>query len=128
MRLVALLSTVCALVNSQPAAKSQLFCVFDLDDIKSCISMGKEAVTHFILNCLTAHNGSFAESISLSAFTGEDDGVRYDFRCYDGTTLIRTLSNISNVAHHACTSCQFNLSDPCVNGMLCEVKVMHRLM
>ena len=125
MRLVALLSTVCAsmcaLVSSQP--ESQLFCAFDLDDIKSCISMGKEVVTHFILNCLAAHNGSFAESISLSAFTGEDDGVRYDFRC-QGTTLIRTLSaNVSNVAHHACTSCQFNLSDPCVNGMLCEVKV-----
>ncbi|XP_065898427.1 uncharacterized protein [Dysidea avara] len=42
--------------------------------------------------------------------------MRYDFQCYEGTTLIRTMSaNISNVAHHACSSCQFDLSDPCVN-------------
>ena len=117
MRLVALLSTVCALVSSQLC--NQSFCEFDLDDIKSCISMGEEDVIHFVLNCLAAHNDSFAESISLSAFTGEDDGMRYDFQCYEGTTLIRTVSaNISNVAHHACSLCQFDLSDPCVNGKL----------
>ena len=98
--------------------QSQSFCEFDLDDIKNCISVGKpEVVTHFVLNCLAAHNDSFAESISLSAFSGEDDGVRYDFQCYKGTTLIRTTStNISSVAHNACGSCQFDLSDPCVNG------------
>ena len=103
------------------AVTNHQFCKFDLDDIKSCISTGEEVVTRFVLNCLAVHNGSFAESISLSAFTGEDDGMRYDFQCYEGTTLIRTMSaNISNVAHHACSSCQFDLSDPCVNGMLTE--------
>jgi len=84
--------------------------------------MGEEGVTRFVLNCLAACNGSFAESLSLSAFTGDDDGLRYDFQCYEGTTLIRTVSpNISNVAHHACTSCQFNMSDPCEEGELLDV-------
>ena len=115
MRLILLLgSIVCTLVGN---SESQSFCEFDLDDIKSCISMGKLEVTHFVLNCLAAHNSSFAESISLSAFTGENDGVRYDFQCYEGTTFIRTTStNISSVAHHACGSCHFNLSDPCENA------------
>ena len=124
---VVLLSAVCSLVNSQ----SKSLCEFDLDDIKSCISMSEEGVTHFILNCLAAHNGSFAESISLSAFTGEGDGMRYDFQCYEGTTLIRTVSaNISNLAHHACASCQFNLSDPCVGGELtrpCQAQLIIRV-
>ena len=108
-----LLLVACTTVNGQ----SESLCAFDLDEIETRInaSLGG-AVTDFVLNCL-AHDGSFAESMSLSAFTGEDDGVRYDFQCYDGSTLIPTTTlNVSDTYHHACSVCEPTLSDPCVGG------------
>jgi len=106
-----LLLIVFSLVNSQ----SQSLCAFDLHDIKLRINESLNgAVTNYVLNCL-AYDGLFsAESISLSAFTSTDEGVRYDFQCYQGSTLIPTLSmNVSNVNHRVCSFCNFSLSDPC---------------
>ena len=109
-----LLLAACTLVNGQ----SESLCEFDLDEMEARINASLGGiVTDFILNCL-AHNGSFAESISLSAFTSEDDGVRYDFQCYEGSTLIPTLGNVSEVYHHACSMCNGSLPDPCVEGKI----------
>ena len=112
MRVLALLLAVFALVNSQ----SESFCAFDLRDIEVHINESMNGVvTAFLLNCLAQNGSHFAESISLSAFTSVDQGVRYDFQCYEGSTLIPTISmNVSNVYNHACSSCNFSLvDDPC---------------
>jgi len=111
MRELALLLTMFTLVNSQPES----LCAFDLRDIKAQINESLNgAVTDYVLNCLVRHDGLFAESISLSAFTSMDEGLRYDFQCYQGSTLIPTVSmNVSSVYHHACSFCNFSLSDPC---------------
>ena len=112
MRVLALLLAVFALVNSQ----SESFCAFDLRDIEVHINESMNGVvTDFFLNCLAQNGSHFAESISLSAFTSVDQGVRYDFQCYEGSTLIPTISmNVSIVYNHACSSCNFSLvDDPC---------------
>jgi len=112
MKSLFLFVAACVLVNGQ----SQLLCEFDLNDIETRINASlRGTVTDFVLNCL-AHDGSFAESISLSAFTGEDSGMRYDFQCYDGTILIPTLGSVSDAFHHACSVCDPSLDDPCVTG------------
>jgi len=112
MELLLLLLAVFTLVSGQSGS----LCEFDLDEIEARInaSLGG-TVTNFVLNCL-AHNGSFAESISLSAFSNEDDGVRYDFQCYEGSTLIPTMGDVSEVYHHACSVCDGSLPDPCVGS------------
>ena len=108
-----LLLAVSSLVNSQ----SEVLCAFDLNDIEQRINESMNgAVTNFILNCL-AHDGAFAQSISLSVFTSEMAGMRYDFQCYEGSTLIPVVSTrVSNAYHHACSSCNFSRTDPCVGG------------
>ena len=113
-----LLLAVSSLVNSQTESQTELLCAFDLNDIEQRINESMNgAVTNFILNCLAAHDGAFAESISLSAFTSTMAGMRYDFQCYEGSTLIPVISTrISNAYHHACSSCNFNLTDPCIGG------------
>ena len=96
-------------------------CRYNLTEIKRSLNKSGD-VDNIFLNCL-AHDGTHAESISLSVSrSGANNSrsdLRYDFRCVDGSTLIPTLSNLfSNVsmANPACTACNFTAADPCVES------------
>lgn len=103
-----------SLVNCQ----TQQLCRYDLDEIEDSLNKFGN-INSFTVNCLT-HNGTYAESISISVFynnegSGDDNiNMRYDFQCVGGTTLIRTPSDhVSNESNLACTSCNFTAANPC---------------
>ena len=115
---LSVLLTLAGLIN----CLHQQRCRFELEEIERSLNRSGN-VNNFVLNCL-AHNGSYAESISLSVFhDNPSNDMRYDFQCVAGNTLVPTLSSdVSNTSNPACSSCNFTAAEPCdTSKFMCYV-------
>lgn len=107
---LSVLLTLAGLIN----CLDQQRCRFKLEEIEGSFNRSGN-VDNFVLNCL-AHNGSYAESISLSVFHDDNSSndMRYDFQCVGGNTLVPTISSdVSSTSNPACSSCNFTADNPC---------------
>ena len=111
---LSVLLTLAGIVHCQEVSQRQEYCRYELEEIEKTLNSSGN-VNDFVVNCVV-HNGTRAQSISISVFS-DNDSMRYDFQCVGGTTLIPTLSELaSNVSNPACSSCNFTAEDPCVGS------------
>ena len=108
--------TLFVLVHCQGGSQPQGYCRYELEEIERTLNSSGD-VSDFVVNCL-AHNGTYAQSLSISVFRDNvNDNMRYDFQCVGGTTLIPTLFEVdSNVSNFACASCDFTMEQPCIGS------------